>query len=110
MGRYGKASRREAGEELYLGMVYLSPDSKSPATDNNKSIANRIADARTRVFRTDEKKAFETADLRISESPNLSSVKTKKQLLPSKKGIHGGVERGRSRAHVGEGDSKEEKR
>lgn len=110
MGRDGIASRRKAREELYLGMVYLSPDSKSPAADNNKSIANRIADARTRVFRTDEKYVFETVDLRISESPNLHSVKMKKQLLPSKKGIHGGVERGRSRAHVGERDSKEEKR
>jgi hypothetical protein len=90
------AEGKKGGEEaLYLGMVYLSPDSKSPATDNNKSIANRLADAETRSFEAGESGATGTSVLRTTDRPNLRSSKKNWQLLHWGKGIHGGVERGR---------------
>jgi hypothetical protein len=87
--------KKEGEEVLYLGMVYLSPDSKSPATDNNKRIANRLADVETRAFETGECGATGTSVLRTTDRPNLRSSKKKWQLLHWEKGIHGGVERGR---------------
>jgi hypothetical protein len=41
-------SRIEGESSLYLGMVCLSPDSKSPATGNNKRLVYRSSIAKTK--------------------------------------------------------------
>ncbi|KAL4870364.1 hypothetical protein BDV12DRAFT_61005 [Aspergillus spectabilis] len=64
-----------------LGWSLLSPDSKSPATDNNKSIAT----AESRDSSPEEKSAIETVVCRITGQLNLSRIKKKWQLLPWKK-------------------------
>lgn len=82
----------------YLGMVYLSPDSKSPATGNNRrEDAGSIAEAGERNLFTKEMVGIEASTSKTADGSALKTSKKLWRILQWKKGIHGGVERESSR-------------
>lgn len=79
-------------------MVYLSPDSKSPATGNNKrEDTGSIAEAGERNLFTKEMVGIEASTSKTADGSALKTSKKLWRILQWKKGIHGGVERESSR-------------